>query len=97
MKTVTEREGKTEELAKTRKMELEDKVAKYNLQPLSLGFFGGALDFNKMNIITRRPLGFLRPQLEQDGFKESPPGVYELRDFEEIRGWAKELANSAKQ
>ena len=97
MKTVTEREGKTEELKKTRKKELEDKVAKYNLQPLSLGFFGGVLDFNKMNIITRRTLGFLRPQLEKDGFKESPPGVYELRDWEEIRGWAKELANNAKQ
>jgi menaquinone-dependent protoporphyrinogen oxidase len=97
MKTVTEREGKIEELKKTRKMELEDKVTKYNLQPISLGFFGGVLDFNKMNIITRKTLGFLRPQMEKDGFKESPPGVYELRDWEEIRGWAKELANSAKQ
>jgi len=97
MKTVTEREGKTEELEKTRKMELEDKVTKYNLQPISLGFFGGVLDFNKMNIITKRTLGFLRPQLEKDGFKESPPGVYELRDWDEIRGWAKELAIKAKQ
>jgi menaquinone-dependent protoporphyrinogen oxidase len=97
MKTVTEREGKTEELKKTRKMELEDKVSKYNLQPISLGFFGGVLDFNKMNIITRKTLGFLRPQLEKDGFKEFPPGVYELRNWEEIRAWAKELANSAKQ
>jgi menaquinone-dependent protoporphyrinogen oxidase len=96
MKTVTEREGKTEELKKTRKMELEDKVAKYNLQPISLGFFGGVLDFNKMNIITRKTLGFLRPQLENDGFKELMPGVYELRDWEEIRSWAKELADSAK-
>ena len=96
MKTVTEREGKTEELAKTRKMELEDKVTKYNLQPISLGFFGGVLDFNKMNIITRKTLGFLKPQLQKDGFKESSSGVYELRDWEEIRGWAKELANSAK-
>jgi menaquinone-dependent protoporphyrinogen oxidase len=97
MKTVTEREGKTEELAKTRKMELEDKVAKYSLQPISLGFFGGVLDFNKMNIITRRTLGFLRPQLEKDGFKELPHGVYELRDWEEIRGWTKELAVKARQ
>jgi menaquinone-dependent protoporphyrinogen oxidase len=92
MKTVTEREGKTEELQKTRKLGLEDKVAKYNLQPISLGFFGGVLDFNKMNIITRKTVGFLKGQLEKDGFKESPPGVYELRDWEEIRGWAKELA-----
>ena len=78
-------------------MELEDKVTKYNLQPLSLGFFGGVLDFNKMNIIIRKTLGFLKPQLEKDGFKESPLGVYELCDFEEIRGWAKELPNNAKQ
>jgi menaquinone-dependent protoporphyrinogen oxidase len=97
MKTVTEREGKTQELEKTRKMELEDKVGKYNLQPISLGFFGGVLDFNKMNIITRKTLGFLRPQLEKDGFKESPPGVYELRDWEEICAWAKELAKKAKE
>jgi menaquinone-dependent protoporphyrinogen IX oxidase len=96
MKTVTEREGKIEELEKTRKMELEDKVTKYNLQPISLGFFGGVLDFNKMNIITRKTLGFLRSQLEKDGFKESPSGVYELRDWEEIRVWTKELATKAK-
>jgi menaquinone-dependent protoporphyrinogen oxidase len=97
MKTVTGREGKTEELEKTRKMELEDKVTKYNLQPISLGFFGGVLDFNKMNIITRKTLGFLRPQLEKDGFKESPSGVYELRDWEEIRTWTKEIAIKARQ
>jgi menaquinone-dependent protoporphyrinogen oxidase len=97
MKTVTEREGKTEELEKTRKMELDDKVAKYNLQPISLGFFGGVLDFNKMNIITRKTVGFLKPQLEKDGFKESPSGVYELRDWEEIRAWTKELAIKARQ
>ena len=97
MKTVTEREGKTEELEKTRKMELDDKVAKYNLQPISLGFFGGVLDFNKMNIITRKTVGFLKPQLEKDGFKESPSGVYELRDWEEIRLWTKELAIKARQ
>jgi len=97
MKTVTEREGKIEELEKTRKMELEDKVTKYNLQPISLGFFGGVLDYNKMNIITIKTVGFLKPQLAKDGFKESPPGVYELRDWEEIRGWAKELAAKAKQ
>ncbi len=78
-------------------MELEDKVTKYNLKPISLGFFGGVLDFNKMNIITMKTLGFLRPQLQKDGFKEMPPRVYELRDWEEIRGWAKELAAKARQ
>jgi len=78
-------------------MELEDKVIKYNLHPISLGFFGCVLDFNKMNKIIRKTLGFLRTQLEKDDLKESSSDVYELRDFEEIRGWAKGLANNAKQ
>jgi hypothetical protein len=42
-------------------------------------------------------LGFVKPQLEKDGFKESPSGVYDLRDWEEIRGWAKELSSKARQ
>ena len=97
MKTVSEREGKTEEVEKTRKLALDDKVAKYELHPVAIGFFGGILDFNKMNVITRRTFGFIRPQLEKDGFKEAPSGVYDLRNLEEIRGWAKELATKARQ
>jgi menaquinone-dependent protoporphyrinogen oxidase len=97
MKTVSEREGKLEDLAKAHKMSLDDIVAKYNLTPLSCGFFGGVLDFNKMNIIFRRTFGFIKPQLLKDGFKEMPSGVYDLRDWEEIRGWAKELAAKARQ
>jgi menaquinone-dependent protoporphyrinogen oxidase len=97
MKTVTEREGKIGEVEKQRKVDLDDKITKYDLHPSGVGFFGGVLDFNKMNIITRKIFGFIRPQLEKDGFNESPPGVYELRDWDEIRGWAKELAAKARQ
>jgi menaquinone-dependent protoporphyrinogen oxidase len=97
MKTVSEREGKTDDVAKIRKAALDDKVEKYNLNPISLGFFGGVLDFNKMNIIIRKTLGGIRSQLEKDGFKELPSGVYDLRDWEEIRGWAKELATKARE
>ena len=97
MKSVPEREGKTADVEKERKMSLEDIIAKYDLHPIAVGFFGGVLDFNKMNFIFRRTLGFIRPQLEKDGFKETQPGVYELRDWDEIRGWAKELAVKARQ
>ncbi len=97
MKTVTEREGKTEELEKQRKNDLDDKIEKYGLHPIAVGFFGGVLDFNKMNFIVRKTFGSIRPQLEKDGFKESPSGVYDLRDWEEIRNWAKELAKKAQQ
>ncbi len=93
MKLVSEREGKPEDVAKIRKTALEDKVAEYGLNPVSLGFFGGVLDYNRMNLIFRRTMGFLKPQLEKDGFKEIRPGVYDLRDMEEIRSWAKRLAD----
>jgi hypothetical protein len=73
MKTVLEREGKAEELQKDRKIELDDKVTKYSLQPISLGFFGGVLNFNKINVFYRKTFGFIRSQLEKNDFKESPP------------------------
>jgi menaquinone-dependent protoporphyrinogen oxidase len=97
MKSVSEREGKTDDVTNSRKVALEDKVAQYNLQPIALGFFGGVIDFNKMNFIMRRTMGFLKPQLEKDGFKEVHAGVYELRDWDEIRKWARELATKAIQ
>jgi menaquinone-dependent protoporphyrinogen oxidase len=97
MKTVSEREGKLDDLEKNRKYIIDDKLPKYNLSPIAIGFFGGIIDFNKMNFIARKMFGGIRQQLEKDGFKESPPGVYDLRDMEEIRSWAKELAQKARQ
>ncbi len=46
-------------------------VTQRNLHPIALAFFGGVLGFNKM--------GFLKLQLEKDGFKELEPGRYDLR------------------
>ncbi len=96
MKSVPEREGKADEVAKAKRIDLEDIIAKYNLQPIAVGFFGGVLNFNKMNFLFRRTLGFLKPQLEADGFKPTEPNVYDLRDWEEIRKWTKELAQKAR-
>jgi menaquinone-dependent protoporphyrinogen oxidase len=97
MKTIDEREGKLDKVEEARKWDLDSKIEKYGLQPIAVGFFGGVLDFNKMNFLLRRTMGFIKPQLEKDGFKESPSGVYELRDWEEIRKWAKDLAQKARQ
>jgi len=97
MKSVPEKEGKTKDLETARKYDLDDKITKYDLHPISIGFFGGVINFNKMNIITRKTFGSIRGQLEKDGFKQTEPGVYELRDWEEIRGWAKELATQVRQ
>jgi menaquinone-dependent protoporphyrinogen oxidase len=92
MKMVAEREGKTEEVTESRKIALEDKVAVYRLKPITMGFFGGVINYNKMGFLMRKTMGFLKPQLEKDGFKETEPGFYDLRDWDEIRNWAKELA-----
>jgi len=96
MKPFFEREGKTDDVAKTRKVALEDKVAKYSLKPIALGFFGGVIDYNKMGFIARKGMEFFKPQLEKDGFKVAP-GIYDLRDWDEIRNWAKELSRKARQ
>ena len=40
MKTVSEREGKAEDVKGIRKAALEDKVAQYRLHPIALGLFG---------------------------------------------------------
>jgi menaquinone-dependent protoporphyrinogen oxidase len=97
MKTVSEREGKADDLVMSRKAVLDDKVAKYSLHPIALGFFGGVIDYNKMNFLFRKTMSFLKPQLEKDGFKEVQPGVYDLRNWDEIRSWTRELAAKARQ
>jgi menaquinone-dependent protoporphyrinogen oxidase len=97
MKTVSEREGKKDDVEQMRKVALEDKVAQHNLHPIALGFFGGVLDFNKMGFFFRRTMGFLRLQLQKDGFRERQPDIYDLRDWDEIRSWAKELARKARE
>jgi len=95
MKTFFEKEGKTDDVAKTRKLALEDKVAKYGLKPIALGFFGGVIDYNKMGFIARKGMEFFKPQLEKHGFKVAPD-IYDLRNWDEIRNWAKELAKKSR-
>jgi menaquinone-dependent protoporphyrinogen oxidase len=97
LKPIEEKQGKTELVAKIRKIGLEDKIAKYNLKPTTTGIFGGILDFNKMNFLIRKgmEMGY-KSALQKYGFKEVESGVYDLRDWDEIRRWAKELAKKAQ-
>ena len=98
LKPVEEKDGKTAAVDKTRKIGLEDKILKYHLKPLSIGYFGGVLDYNKMSFLTRKTMEIgYKSQLQKYGFKEVESGVYDLRDWDEIRGWAKELAQKAKK
>ena len=95
---IAEKEGNTEEVAKIHKATLEDKASKYGLKPVSMGFFGGIIDFNRMGFLTRKGMevAFKAP-LHKHGFKETAPGAYDLRDWGQIRNWAKELAEKARE
>jgi menaquinone-dependent protoporphyrinogen oxidase len=96
MKTVAEREGNQKEVTSAKEWDIDKKLPKYGFHPISVGFFGGVIDYNKMNFLFKKTFGSIRKRLDADGFKETSPGVYEMRDWEEIRSWAKELALKAK-
>ena len=75
---------------------LEDKAVEYNVKPVALGFFGGCYDFNKMSWFLRKTLSSVKPKLEAAGYKELKAGVYDLRNLDAIRGWAREVARKVK-
>ena len=89
---LSEGEQKTREMDDAKKKYLEEKSDEYNVVPVSLGFFGGCYDFNKMSWFFKKTLSSIRPKLEGAGYKESKAGVYDLRDIESIRGWARDVA-----
>jgi menaquinone-dependent protoporphyrinogen oxidase len=86
-----EHEKKIEEIENNRKQNLEEKAAKYNLKPISMVTIGGVWDYNKMNFLLRKTLASFKPRIEAAGFKEIKPGLYDTRDWNAIRTWAKEL------
>jgi menaquinone-dependent protoporphyrinogen oxidase len=71
---------------------LEAKAAKYGLTPVAYGLFGGVYNFNKMGWFFKKTLSAVKPQLEAAGVPETEPGLYDTRDINNIRSWAKELA-----
>jgi menaquinone-dependent protoporphyrinogen oxidase len=80
-----------EAIDRARKLYLEEKAAKYNLQPVALGLFGGIYDYNHMPWWSGKAMELAKPKLEAAGFKEGKPGVYDARDWNAIRSWAKRL------
>lgn len=92
---LTEEEGKPEAIGRARRKYLEEKAAKYSLQPVALGLFGGVWDFNNMPWWSKKAMAATKTKLEAADFKETRPGVYDMRDWNAIRSWAKELAQKA--
>jgi menaquinone-dependent protoporphyrinogen IX oxidase len=84
-------EGKPDVIARARGEYLEEIAAKYNLQPIALGLFSGIYNYNNVPWLAKSALEALRPKIEA-AYKETQPGVYDTRDWDAIRIWAKELS-----
>jgi menaquinone-dependent protoporphyrinogen oxidase len=87
-----EHDKQEEQIKKARKDYLDDKAVKYNLNPVSMVIFGGVWDYNKMNFVFRKTMVPFKMKIEEAGFKEMSPGLYDTRNWEEIRRWAREVA-----
>ncbi len=95
---IAEREGNAEEVAKMNKIALEDKISKYCLKPITTALFGGILNYNKMGFVARKGMEIaFKSRLQNTGFKETEPGVYDLRDWDKIGSWTRELAKKARE
>ncbi len=88
---IIEHEGDAKATTRAWKKYLEDKAAKYSLKPIAIGLFGGVWDYGKMGSITRKAMESYKKRIEAAGFKETKPGVYDTRDWEAIKIWAKNL------
>ena len=74
---------------------LEEKAAKYHLQPLALGLFGGVYNFNNVPWYAKKAMEMDRPRIAAS-YKETEPGIYDTRDWVVIRNWAGDLAKNLK-
>lgn len=81
---------KPEILANAKIKYLEEKAAKYNLKPITLGCFGAIYNFNTMSWIMKKGMENERPKLAAN-YKETEPGVYDTRDIGAIEKWIEEL------
>jgi menaquinone-dependent protoporphyrinogen oxidase len=91
-KPLDDKTDKAKSIENARTKYLEEKAAKYNLQPVALGLFGGVYNFNKVPWLFGKFMQAIKPQLEAAGVPQTEPGLYDTRDINAIRNWAKELA-----
>ena len=95
-RAITKYDGDTEALETQWQKQLVDKVQEYSLNPIAMGILGGLWDYNKMSFVFRKTMGPFRMKLDEVGIPEIEPGVYDTRDWDEIRNWAKDLAEKVR-
>lgn len=86
-----------EAIGRGKKVYLEEKATKYGLKPISMALFGGVWDYHRMPWYLKKGMEMAKPTLVAAGLKETQPGVFDTRDWEAIRSWAKELATQLKE
>ncbi|MHA2321558.1 MAG: flavodoxin domain-containing protein [Candidatus Thorarchaeota archaeon] len=89
-------DGDTEALDEHWQKQFVDKIQEHSLNPVAMTIFGGIWDYNKMNFVFRKTMGPFRLKLEEVGIPEIEPGVYDTRNWDEIRNWAKDLADKVR-
>jgi len=92
-RALMEYKGEHDEINRITKKYLENKASKYDLNPISMTMFGGIWDYNQIGKIYRKFINAEKENFIPAGIKETEPGVYDSRNWDEIRKWAKELAN----
>jgi len=90
------RQGKTAEVEQARKKYLEEKASDCSLDPIAMEIFGGVLDFNKMGFLARKTFGWVKSSFEAADYRETQPGVYDTRDLNVIKDWARKLILKAR-
>ncbi len=88
-------DGATEEMDTAWTKYLVEKAEKYSLQPSMMAIFGGVWDYNKMGFPFKQTMIPFQEKLREAGIQESEPGVYDTRDWDEIRNWARALAEQS--
>ena len=91
-RALMEYKGEHDEINRITKKYLENKASKYDLNPISMTMFGGIWDYNQIGKIYRKFINAEKENFIPAGIKETEPGVYDSRNWDEIRKWAKELA-----
>ncbi len=88
---ILEYDNLVEEMEKEWQKSLVEKAVRHSINPIAYGRFGGVWDWNKMGFLFRKTLVPFKIKLEEIGIEELEPGVYDTRNWDEIRNWTKEL------
>jgi len=83
---------KAESVKNARTKYLEEKATKYHLQPIALGLFGGVYNYNKVPWLFGKFMQAIKSQLDEAGVPQTEPGLYDTRDLNAIRSWARDVA-----